>query len=136
MRRLADLRWLQFWLAGALLSLGACQPDERCDTGFVFNDGQCIRGPKAPVDAGGDAGATDSGGSDTAITFGTPCKDGVNHSDCQSATTTVCLIAPGDTVGQCSAINCDQNPSVCPTGWSCYDLSVFQPGAPYGCVPF
>lgn len=132
MRHTVGLRWL---LAGALACLGACQPEQRCDEGYLFNDGQCIRAPKTGVDSGADSG-TDGGGSDSAITFGTPCKDGVNHSDCQSPTTTVCLIAPGDTVGQCSAINCDQNPSLCPTGWSCFDLSVFQPGAPFGCVPF
>lgn len=103
----------------------ACQPHERCDPGYVEVEGQCVPAPA-------DAGSTDGG-----VGFGSTCTDGINHSECQSATTNVCLIPPGQTQGVCSAINCNTDPTVvCPGGWSCYDLSVFQPGAPYGCVPF
>lgn len=108
----------------------ACQPERRCDEGYVFDTGQCLR---AQPDAGG---SNDTMAADVGITFGTACKDGVNHSDCQSETTSVCLIPPGATEGQCSQIGCDTNPAVCPTGWNCFDLSIFQPGAPFGCVPF
>lgn len=118
----------------AALTVNACQPETRCDKGYVFNDGQCLR---APVMSGSsDAGANDGGGPDVTITFGTPCRDGKNHSDCQSATTSVCLIYPDHEVGQCSAVGCNITPAICPTGWSCFDLSTFQPGAPFGCVPF
>jgi len=117
----------------ATIGIG-CQPDDACDTGYVLKEGQCLREATAPATV--DAGTSDGGGVDTAITFGTPCMDGINHSDCQSATTSACLIVPGDTVGQCSAVGCNTNASICPAGWSCYDLSVFQPGAPHGCVPF
>lgn len=136
---------LQFMIQTAVavvLSTG-CQPDSQCDVGYLFNDGQCLRAPAPRPPASPDASADDGGGvgdgaaSDVKkITFGTPCTDGVNHSDCQSATTTVCLIAPGDSVGQCSAVGCNTGVSTCPMGWSCFDLSLFQPGAPYGCVPF
>jgi hypothetical protein len=120
----------QLWFA----TMGTgCQPDNACDTGYVLKEGQCLR---AATPAIVDAGTSDSGGADTAITFGTPCKDGTNHSDCQSATTSVCLIVPGETAGQCSAVGCNTNATICPVGWSCFDLSSFQPGAPYGCVPF
>jgi hypothetical protein len=132
MKTMGWIRWLS---VGALALLGACQPDQLCDEGYAFSDGQCIPAPKTAQDAGADSGA-DAGGHDGAVTFGTPCTDSVNHTECQSQNTTVCLMAPGDTSGQCSAINCDRNPSICPSGWSCLDLSVIQPGAPFGCVPF
>lgn len=130
--------------AVAAVVLGtACQPDLQCDVGYVYNDGQCLRAAAPPPPQKQDAGADDGGGAGDVsaadaknITFGTPCMDAVNHSDCQSATTTVCLMYPGDTTGQCSAIGCNTGASTCPTGWSCFDLSLFQPGAPHGCVPF
>lgn len=128
--------WLSRLLAastlGAALLVASCQPEDRCDVGYRFSYGQCLPEPGAAPDAGA---ASDSGGAD-GIGFGTPCEDGISHRDCQSPTTSVCLIAPGTTRGVCSQVGCDQAPALCPPGWRCFDLSSFQPGAPFGCVPF
>ncbi|MDX2023659.1 MAG: hypothetical protein SF187_25700 [Deltaproteobacteria bacterium] len=109
---------------GVLLSFAACKP-EPCDPGYELRDGVCWL-PVPVGDAGTDTAAAGP-------TFGSSCSDGVGHSDCASPAN-VCLIQPGQPTGFCSAVGCDQNPSLCPAGWACFDLSQIQPGAPWGCV--
>jgi hypothetical protein len=38
-------------------------------------------------------------------------------------------------VGFCTRTGCDTDPSVCPSGHACVDLSGFGPGLPSICVP-
>jgi len=80
---------------------------------------------------GGGSAATDGGASGP--TFGTSCKDGVNHSDCQGAVVNGCFVLPGQATGFCSYVGCDKD-NRCPPDWMCLDLSKFQAGAPWGCV--
>jgi hypothetical protein len=88
-----------------------------------------------------DAGASEGGaaagmctlaGGDTKG-FGAPCNDTTMHSDCSCAAN-YCSKSPFDTQGYCSVIGCKENPAICPTGWSCFDVSVFAAGQPSVCM--
>jgi hypothetical protein len=48
--------------------------------------------------------------------------------------TDYCAVLPGQSAGYCTRKGCNDDPSYCPNGWSCFDLSKFQPGAPSICV--
>jgi hypothetical protein len=65
------------------------------------------------------------------VNFGATCKD---HIDCMGASS-ACLVQPGQTMGFCSAIDCDKMPGICPMSWTCCDLSKIRPGSPWGCIP-
>jgi hypothetical protein len=95
-------------------------------------------------DAGSDAGIPDasapapdaatcsiSGGD--AQGFGAPCNDAVQHSDCPCAAS-YCSKSPFDSQGYCSVSGCKEDPSLCPAGWSCLDISMFAPGQPSVCT--
>lgn len=76
--------------------------------------------------------AAPSGGAcspnDAGAEFGSACKDGKTSSDCPCAPANYCAIMPGQSEGYCTAQGCKANPSICPSGWSCFDLSAFSPG--------
>jgi hypothetical protein len=76
--------------------------------------------------ANGDAGVSDGGASP----FGAACME---DAGC-SAPTTYCAKQPGSQTGYCTVTGCKQNARVCPSGWGCFDLSMFQPGAPSICT--
>jgi hypothetical protein len=76
----------------------------------------------AKPDAAGDGGAPSSG-------FGAVCT---MDATCV-APTTYCAKRPGSDTGYCTVTGCKENASICPTGWSCFDLSKFQEGAPSIC---
>jgi hypothetical protein len=85
--------------------------------------------PAAEADAGSptpDAATTDGGAS----AFGAACTD---NATC-TAPTTYCAKMPGSPAGYCTVTGCKENASVCPSGWKCFDLSAFQPGAPSICT--
>jgi hypothetical protein len=108
-----------------------CKVDQPCDSRSYYDNRTCRALPpdaNPGADAGASDGATgDGGGAD----FGASCRE---HAECTGATN-ACLIPPGETMGFCSYIECDKRPGVCPVAWSCCDLSKFQPGAPFGCIP-
>ena len=62
--------------------------------------------------------------------YGAPCTD---VDDC-NAPTDYCAARPGQTAGYCTRQGCKDDPSVCPSGWTCFDLSRFEPGAPAICA--
>ncbi|HOU92050.1 MAG TPA: hypothetical protein PLU22_13455 [Polyangiaceae bacterium] len=66
--------------------------------------------------------------------LGAPCADGTTHSDC-GCDATYCAVQPGATEGMCTRTGCVEDPSLCPEGYSCLDLSAFQPGLPSLCQP-
>jgi len=101
----------------------------------VFEFGQDVAVPEegpveAPAEPIGDAGAECSLPDDG---FGAACSDAVEHSECPCAAD-YCAVMPGQSEGYCTATGCNDDPSVCPEGWSCLDLSGFQPGAPAICL--
>jgi hypothetical protein len=94
--------------------VSACSVDHPCSAGEEFRDGYCY-----PTDAGQSdaslAGADDSGGGGS---FGAACS---STTDC-AAPATFCAPNP---LAYCTAFGCDTDPSVCPAGWTCLDLSNF-----------
>ncbi len=77
----------------------------------------------APQDAGGGAaGATGESA------FGMACQD---HANC-GAPTDYCAKAPGQRP-YCTASGCDADASLCPEGWTCFDIGQFAPGQPHIC---
>jgi hypothetical protein len=89
--------------------------------------------PTAPM-AAPDAGAPFPGGDDAACAgdaFGATCTSDV---DCTCAGAGYCALMPGQTAGYCTATGCKEDPSVCPSGWSCFDLSAFSPDLPAFCM--
>jgi hypothetical protein len=66
----------------------------------------------------------------TGAAYGSPCTD---TAAC-AAPTNYCAVMPGQTTGYCTTTGCIEDPTVCPSGWSCFDLSKFQPGGPAVCV--
>ncbi len=61
--------------------------------------------------------------------FGVPCT-----SDAQcTCYASFCSMQPGAKSGICTVKGCKTNPSLCPDGWSCLDLSIFGAGLPSVC---
>jgi hypothetical protein len=109
----------------------------------TFTFGDEVAQPATP-----DAGASDSGASDASSSsssggmsdsgsgdgggvaaFGATCSDDAN---CQGPTD-YCVKAPGAPTGYCSRKGCKEDASICPSGWACFDLGMFQPGLPSIC---
>ena len=127
-----------------------CSPDQRLENGYcvdVEEQGTGGTAGSGGSNAGGRAdaaapdaapdGATPDGTagecSGNAVDFGTPCTDDVNHSEC-GCPADFCAIDPSSGDGYCTVRGCVDDPSVCPEGWGCLDLSRFQPGLPSICT--
>ena len=87
----------------------------------------------SPAAAGAEGGAAGSGAGVDLVSceqelLGAPCADGTTHSDC-GCDATYCAVQPGATEGMCTRTGCVEDPSLCPEGYSCLDLSAFQPGS-------
>ncbi|MDH5672723.1 MAG: hypothetical protein OEZ06_11275 [Myxococcales bacterium] len=149
--------------AGSFLGALAagCVGDASCDPGMELVNYHCEPVADA-VDAGDDAATTrdaavsdsgppqapDGGASEDAGArladpecasdgaypggFGRPCSDAQTHAECDCATD-YCAIQLGQSQGVCTASGCLEDPSVCPDGYSCLDLSNFQAGLPAIC---
>ena len=119
----------------ALASLmGACTEDDPCDEGEVLVDGWCNPAPvdAAPPEPGSDAAVGNPGGDEAggaAPAFGQTC---MTAAEC-SAPTNYCALVPGQPSGSCTATGCNLDPTICPTGWSCMDLTAFV--GQHLCVP-
>jgi hypothetical protein len=94
------------------------------DTGDGDGDGDGDSKPEA------DAGVSSCklSGSD-ADGFGATCS---KSDDC-SCKADYCSLMPGSTEGYCTVTGCKDDASICPTDWSCLDLSIFSPGLPAIC---
>jgi hypothetical protein len=62
--------------------------------------------------------------------FGAPCT---TDAQCTCAAD-YCALMPGQATGYCTFTGCVEDASVCPTDSSCFDVSIFQPGAPAICL--
>lgn len=104
----------------------ALTPETRADASADY--------PRADAGAGSDASSamcTLAGGD--ARGFGAPCQDTANHSDCPCEAN-YCSKSPFDAQGTCSVQGCKENPTLCPAGFRCLDISMFAPGQPSVCV--
>jgi hypothetical protein len=107
----------------------------------LFTFGDAVEPPQAaPAAMSGTAGAPAAPVADScslpggdADGFGAACKDAAASSDC-TCKANYCALMPGQTQGTCTVSGCKQNPSLCPTGFSCFDLSVFSPDLPSICT--
>jgi hypothetical protein len=115
--------------------LPACTEDSPCDEGQTFRDGFCYTNPAdaaAPADTSvpSDDGGGLAGEAAAASDFGKVCTV---TAEC-ALPTVYCAIQPGQPAGFCTTFGCDLDPSVCPTGWGCMDLTPF--GLPqHMCIP-
>jgi hypothetical protein len=119
-------------LLGPLLlaALDGCGSD-RCEPGYYLDHNVCYQSAASAGAAGETGGAGAPSCDDPSLTtFG---------ADCRLATECVCdsdfCAANPGTVGFCTRTGCDADPSVCPSGYSCMDLSVISPSLPAICVP-
>jgi hypothetical protein len=94
--------------------------------------------PTTPVDSGAQSGSGSGSGSGATCTlaggdaagFGAPCK---LPADC-TCEADYCALMPGQATGYCTKQGCKQDASLCPSGWSCFDLSLFSPDLPAICT--
>ena len=103
---------LIFTAAVAMFTAAGCDVDSPCDSTTTYVNGSCKPIPKAAPGS-----------------FGAVCG---SNADCVAPSDT--CFQQGTAVGFCSAVACNVNSAVCPAGWSCWDLSKFQAGAPWGCM--
>lgn len=115
----------------ALASLmGACTEDDPCDEGEMLVDGWCqaATADAAPPAPTSDAAvADDTGGA--APAFGQICT---TAAECP-APTNYCAVVPPATSGNCTATGCNLDPTICPAGWTCMDLTAYT--GQHLCIP-
>jgi hypothetical protein len=93
----------------------------------LFTYGEPLSGG-GPIDAGfADPDACEGRPSE----FGTPCT---RSNMCRCDAASFCAVQPGESEGFCTATGCSADPSVCPEGWSCFDLSTFVDGGTSFCL--
>lgn len=136
-------RGLVLGAASASAIVAACEKpgSDLCDPGQVLDPktGYCFAAPKA--DAGSD-GATPqaSEGGMSEASDGASCSAGTSQfgDPCMSTTdchcpTDYCAQMPGAASGTCTRTGCDVDPAICPSGFTCLDLSQFAAGLPHIC---
>jgi len=99
----------------------------------IFTYGEELGAP-APTAPTGPASVPDAGPPAEACAadaFGAACS---TDADCACDAASYCALMPGQTTGYCTAKGCKDDPSVCPSGWSCFDLSAFSQDLPAICM--
>lgn len=125
----------RFAAAAVGLSLG-CYLDDPCDEGQVFEEEVFACAP-APMDAGTSTASPDAGSMDAgqvvicASNFGSDCRSS-SQCGCRSD---YCVIAPLEKVGFCSATHCLSDPTLCPDGFECLNVTAVAPALESICVP-
>jgi hypothetical protein len=143
----------QVFFASALayVMTSGCRPDT-CEDQQVKVNGKCVLyselvGAGAVPAGGSAAGGTSAGGKSSGgmssggtasgggggkgadADFGAACT---TKADC-GGPTDYCTFSPTEPA-YCSASGCDADPSICPDGWTCFNVADFVPGEPYVCV--
>jgi len=118
----------------------ACDASEPCGPGYTHVQGACIvTTAPATLDAGGSteagpatAAAADACSSPIDASIGVACT---KNSECDCAAP-YCAVMPGQSKGICTISGCSTTHDDCPSGYSCFDLSVFgvKDVAPF-CAP-
>lgn len=125
------MRRLAFSIALVLGALG-CDVSTHCDPGQVYLMYSCFDVPDAGVgDAGGvadDGGGENDGGSDGSTNTCAP-YEGFGAA-CTMPSQCPCGIDSCNTFASptyCTRTHCLADTSICPTGWTCMDISAFDP---------
>ena len=106
--------------------LAACDPSTHCDPGQIFRDNACYDPPPAPVIQPDASAASDA--ESGALTcapyegFGESCTA---NSQCRCGLDS-CNTFTGN---YCTHTGCLQDPSICPTTWTCLDLTAMGLGS-------
>ena len=143
------MRYIQSALSTLVVSAGlvaGCSSDGKdCDAGQVMQNNVCVPATSGTGgsggtggSAGGGTGGTDGsagGQTDTGTqtdtgaagpTWGTTCTtSGANSPEC-AAPASYCGIQPGTSSGYCTALDCKTNTTLCPSGWTCFDVGVMN----------
>jgi hypothetical protein len=130
-------------LAIVICLCAACSSDGNdCDPGQTLIDNVCQPTPAStpvadsstpdtasPTDAAGaDELAAEVGPASEAAApgnWGAACTQSGVSAECQ-VPSDYCAIQPGTTAGYCTAINCTTNATLCPAGWTCFDVTVMN----------
>jgi hypothetical protein len=127
-----------FALAGGCANTATCDPDAELRNGLCLPRGSKAKA-KTPANISADGGVVQSdGGGDLTCgpgapetgSFGTDCT---TNGDC-GCPAPVCAIQDGQAKGFCTQMGCGDDPSLCPSGWNCFDASVLNPDYPQICV--
>jgi hypothetical protein len=119
-----------------------CELSTHCDPDQIYMNNNCFDMPPAPaeaganpdammteVDGGDGAGDGDGGNSCTPYQgFGDTCTD-VSQCSCGLDSCNTFMNA-----NYCTHTRCLADPSVCPPGWTCLDLSAFDPTTGSACL--
>jgi hypothetical protein len=127
-QRQGDFPMMSVTIRSTLLlafTLAACMPEsQRCDPDQRYSYGLCYSTDAgARVDTGPTVDASYAHFAD--VCTGDP--------DC-AAPTDDCAKYPSDPNGYCTRTGCLTDPTLCPSGWGCLDLSVYLPGLPALCT--
>jgi hypothetical protein len=126
-RRLA----LECAVLAALAGAAGCDLSKHCDPGQVYRDYDCFDVPEAGTD---DAAASDGG--DDAEASSCSAYQGFGAA-CSAASQCSCGLDSCDTqpgANYCTHSHCLADPSICPPGWTCFDLSAFDPATGSACL--
>lgn len=98
---------------------------------IAAGDGSEGVGTDAPAaaDPSADAEATPDLACQATTGFGEACS---TDSDCDCADAPFCAVMPGQNAGICTATGCVEDPTLCPAGFRCFDLSFA--GQPSICI--
>jgi hypothetical protein len=130
------------------LLTGGCM-DDRCGERLDYVDGVCVEKSRPQTDQGADIKVikADGAASDLVVSdadavvapadtgaitgLGDICK---TSAECKG-TAYYCALQPPATTGYCTITGCDPKvPSSCPSGYYCFDLSIFNPKLPKMCA--
>ena len=128
----------------ALVSFG-CKDSKPCDPTTYYNGQACVpyldaAAPAPSADAAAPAddvavATSETGAAASNVMPGDPCTDSTNHTDCQGPLTDYCAKQPGQATGYCTKTGCTAtDASLCPQGWTCFNVGQFAPGQPWICL--
>lgn len=123
-----------------VLGLWGCSLSKHCDPGQLYKDHTCFDVPDASSDAQGNDAGSEGGGDDGAGgTDGAPtCPAFQGFGDtCTVVSQCSCGLDTCNTfmnANYCTHAHCLADPTSCPPGWTCLDVSAFDPATGSICL--